>query len=220
MSASWWLEHHNKHHGMPQRMEHDTNLETLPLLAFSPKVVKDKAVGKSWLVQNQAVLFLIDCYVIILWWKAYHLYYAYCHKNWVEVVSMVAHFTLVSYYLGFFTYALAGGFAAVYMILNIALSHTHTPVAEEPTHWLEYGTTHTIDIDGSWWCDWWMGYLNYQIEHHLFPTLPPFNLPKIQDRVRTLAEKHGLPFVSVPYTEAINITLKNLADVAEELAHD
>lgn len=39
------------------------------------------------------------------------------------------------------------------------------------------------------------GYLNYQIEHHLFPDLPPRQYAHIQPRVKALCEKHGVPYV-------------------------
>ena len=38
------------------------------------------------------------------------------------------------------------------------------------------------------------GGLNYQIEHHLFPTLPRHNLRKVQQAVKGLCEKHGLVY--------------------------
>ena len=167
---------------------------------------------------RQATLFfLIDTFIIILFWKVYHLYYAYQRKNWTEVACMLFHALAVTYFIGIIPYAIAGWFASVYMIGNISLSHTHLPVTEEPMHWVEYGLVHTIDIDGSWWCDWWMGHLNYQIEHHLFPTLPPFRLPLIQERVKALAAKHNIPYICTSYTQAIRLTLDNLSHVSEEL---
>lgn len=42
------------------------------------------------------------------------------------------------------------------------------------------------------------GYLNYQIEHHLFPDLPPSAYERLAPRVRALCEKHGLPYVQEP----------------------
>lgn len=38
MSASWWRIQHNKHHAMPQKLGHDVDLNTLPLVAFTEKV--------------------------------------------------------------------------------------------------------------------------------------------------------------------------------------
>ncbi len=39
------------------------------------------------------------------------------------------------------------------------------------------------------------GWLNYQIEHHLFPDFPMLQLQRIQPEVKALCEKHGLPYV-------------------------
>jgi fatty acid desaturase len=38
-------------------------------------------------------------------------------------------------------------------------------------------------------------FLNYQIEHHLFPDLPMRQYQKIQPKVRALCEKHGVPYM-------------------------
>jgi len=38
------------------------------------------------------------------------------------------------------------------------------------------------------------GFLNYQIEHHLFPDLPPRAYRRIAPRVEAICEKHGLPY--------------------------
>ena len=38
MSGSWWRNQHNKHHSMPQKLGHDVDLNTLPLVAFTEKV--------------------------------------------------------------------------------------------------------------------------------------------------------------------------------------
>ena len=40
MSGSWWRNQHNKHHAMPQKIGHDVDLNTLPLVAFTEKVNK------------------------------------------------------------------------------------------------------------------------------------------------------------------------------------
>ncbi len=38
-------------------------------------------------------------------------------------------------------------------------------------------------------------YLNYQIEHHLFPDLPMLRYRQMQPKVKALCEKHGIPYV-------------------------
>ena len=41
---------------------------------------------------------------------------------------------------------------------------------DEDVHWMEYAATYTIDIAPNPLTNWWMSYLNFQIEHHLFPS--------------------------------------------------
>jgi fatty acid desaturase len=43
--------------------------------------------------------------------------------------------------------------------------------------------------------DWLHLWLNYQIEHHLFPDVPMSTLQRIQPRVKEICERYGLPYV-------------------------
>jgi predicted heme/steroid binding protein len=39
MSGAWWRNQHNKHHATPQKLKHDVDLDTLPLVAFHDRCV-------------------------------------------------------------------------------------------------------------------------------------------------------------------------------------
>ena len=41
---------------------------------------------------------------------------------------------------------------------------------------------------------WFIGGLNYQVEHHLFPNISHVHYPRISDLVKTTAQKYGLPY--------------------------
>ena len=43
--------------------------------------------------------------------------------------------------------------------------------------------------------DWLHMWLNYQIEHHLFPDVPISALQRVQPKVKALCERFGLPYV-------------------------
>jgi linoleoyl-CoA desaturase len=45
---------------------------------------------------------------------------------------------------------------------------------------------------------WYVGGLNHQIEHHLFPRLCSVHYPKIRNAVRDVAFRHGLPYIHNP----------------------
>jgi fatty acid desaturase len=42
------------------------------------------------------------------------------------------------------------------------------------------------------------GFLNYQVEHHLWPDLPPSAYQRVQPKVKAVCEKHGVPYVQEP----------------------
>jgi fatty acid desaturase len=52
------------------------------------------------------------------------------------------------------------------------------------------------NVDGHRFTDFWYGGLNYQIEHHLFPTMPRNRLGEAQVIVREFCREHDIPYCS------------------------
>lgn len=220
MSASWWSSQHNRHHAMPQRLKHDVDLDTLPFLAFNARIVNPQRPqrAQNFLLRNQAVLFLCVDTLLVAWmWKLY-LHPRYCVQKgkFLDLLLMAAHYSLI-YWFGWKIYFFSVWFGAFYIFGNFAMSHTHLPVTDGPLHWVEYAFLHTANISPEVAVDWWMGYLNYQIEHHLFPTMPQYRHKQIRKRVAQFAKEHELPYISLGYFEALQLTLSNLAKVAKEV---
>ena len=76
--------------------------------------------------------------------------------------------------------------------------------------WTLYSANHTTNCSNQWFVNWWMAYLNFQIEHHLFPSMPQYNHPKICHRVKALFEKHGVEYDVRPYFVCMQDTYRNL----------
>lgn len=57
-------------------------------------------------------------------------------------------------------------------------------------------------------------WLNYQIEHHLFPDLPMLKYQQIQPRVRALCEQYGIPYVQ----ESVWTRARKMVDVVVGLS--
>jgi fatty acid desaturase len=57
--------------------------------------------------------------------------------------------------------------------------------------------------------DFFHGYLNYQIEHHLFPDLPMLRYQELQPKVRAVCEKYGVPYVQ----ESVFRRARKLVDI-------
>ncbi len=68
---------------------------------------------------------------------------------------------------------------------------------------------------GGFWNDYFHGYLNYQIEHHLFPNLPPSQYVKIQPKVEKICSDFNIPYVQ----ESIFKRIKKMFNIMKCL-HD
>ena len=228
MSAAWWRSQHNKHHAVPQKLEHDVDLETLPLVAFNRRIVERLGPGPhiKRFLSTQAYTFApLLCLLIGLSWSLYvHPRHIVRTRRAFEALCCAARYVgwcALMYQMGYSwcgsigVYVMSFALACTYIFVNFAVSHTHLPVteADEHLHWIEYGALHTTNIRNSAFVTWWMCFLNFQIEHHLFPTMPQFRHPLIAPRVSRLFAKHGLPYDSRPYTRAIRDTFANLRAV-------
>uniref|UniRef100_A0A674ADV2 Fatty acid desaturase 2 n=1 Tax=Salmo trutta TaxID=8032 RepID=A0A674ADV2_SALTR len=123
----------------------------------------------------------------------------------VEVVINILYF----FYLRFFCcyYPFFGLFGSVALITFVRFleSHwfvwvtqmNHLPMEmdhERHQDWLTMQLSATCNIEQSTFNDWFSGHLNFQIEHHLFPTMPRHNYHLVAPLVRALCEKHGVPY--------------------------
>ena len=58
------------------------------------------------------------------------------------------------------------------------------------------------------------GGLDYQIEHHLFPKLPPERLREVAPEVRRIAQEHGLPYRSGSWPRVLGRAMKRIWDLS------
>jgi fatty acid desaturase len=80
--------------------------------------------------------------------------------------------------------------------------------------------TTTRNVDDGWFVGWFMGGLQYQVEHHIFPYVPRHNLPKTRQLVEALCKKHRVPYKSTSLTVGTIEVLKHLGEVTEHVLRD
>lgn len=232
MSASWWRSQHNRHHTMPQKVGYDVDLNTLPLVAFTEKMVKKVgSLHKVWL-KAQAYLFpLITTSLVAAGWQFFlHPRHMLRKSEGLEMACLVFRYAVwtalftIPYGLKFsaLLYLAYNWIGANYIFINFALSHTHlgvVPKDDKEMDWIRYASIYTMNIYPGplSFINWWMGYLNFQIEHHLFPCMPQFRHSQISPRVKKFFEEHGLVYRQEHYFKAMDITFKNLHKVGMEI---
>ena len=69
------------------------------------------------------------------------------------------------------------------------------------------------NIHGSWLTDLAMGGLNYQIEHHLFPSAPRPSLRRCQPLIREFCGQRGLPYCETSLASSFASVLRHLNSV-------
>jgi linoleoyl-CoA desaturase len=78
--------------------------------------------------------------------------------------------------------------------------------AGDRAHWYAMQLATTKNFETSRAVSILIGGLDHQIEHHLFPKLPPNRLREIAKDVRAICEKHGMPYRTTKWST----TLRNM----------
>ena len=222
VSASKWNRMHNRHHATPQKIGHDVDLETTPFVAFYKNAVSDnKATARfcspAWL-RFQAYTFLpiTSGLLVPVYWRCY-LHTAHMIRNgkhreimWT-VLGTTAHIgafmRLGELSLGraFLYHYLSCWLSYIYMFGHFSLSHstTETVGKEENPSWIRYAIEHSVDISTSnYLVGWVMGYLNYQVVHHLFPSMPQYRGYEVSKELVPFCKKYDIKYKRISYYTA------------------
>ena len=215
-SASKWNQMHNKHHATPQKIGHDIDLDTTPLVAFFEDALhsnRPRPYSKTWL-KYQAWTFVpltSGVFVMAFWVLVLHPMYCLKNRKYEDAFWMIMGHALLK--IPFASLSIAG----MILFFHFALSHTHTPVTQknEQKSWRQYAFEHTVDIaTNNWFVTWFMGYLNCQVVHHLFPSMPQFRQPIVSKELKKRAEYQHLT-----YFQAVYRTFQNLHTVGQKLKY-
>jgi fatty acid desaturase len=111
------------------------------------------------------------------------------------------------------------GLRGLYLGLSFAPNHKGMPTisaAQDADPFLRQVLT-SRNVRGGRFVDFALGGLNYQIEHHLFPSMPRANLPRAQEIVRSACQVHGVPYVEESAAASYTDVLRHLHAVGAPL---
>jgi fatty acid desaturase len=88
------------------------------------------------------------------------------------------------------------GLFGFYMGASFAPNHKGMPILqpEDEHDFLRRQVLTSRNVRGGWFTDLALGGLNYQIEHHLFPSMPRPSLRRSQALIREFCRHEGLPY--------------------------
>ena len=147
------------------------------------------------------------------------------HYAWVAAVCSGYGRFSVLYSLGFFLLMTCscGFFLAIVFGLGHNGMSTYDADAR-PDFWkLQVTTTRNV-IGGHGFpqafVDWFCGGLQYQVDHHLFPTLPRHNLKKTHDLVASFCREWGVRYHEADLVDGTVEVLQHLANVSDQFIRD
>lgn len=223
MSYSWWDNKHTKHHGNPNQVGKDPDI-AVDTISF---LEEDAAKSRGFLrliTRKQGWLFFPLLTLLGLNLHLQGLKYLFTKKKvkgrWLEIglivgrlaVVLVPVFIMLPLGMAFAFAGVQFAVFGVYMGIAFAPNHKGMPIIEAGAR-LDFFTKQvrtSRNISGGWWVTTFLGGLNYQVEHHLFPSMPRPYLAKAREIVRDYCLAND-----VPYTETT--ILRSYAIVVEYL---
>lgn len=155
----------------------------------------------QWGVLRAPLRFRVDAFFLVLhlalWWAVPLL------------LGVTPDRVVLVYFLPLF-------FLGPYLAAIFWVNHVGMPLIAEPAEfsYLEHQLVTSRTIVNPRYMDWFFGGLNFQIEHHLFPTIPSFRLRRVSELVKPLIERESLPYHGVSFPRAMQDVAAHFVRVA------
>jgi len=226
-SYGWWVTHHNRHHSEPNNLDHDPDT-TRRQVIFDPSELPAKGGTpfRRFVIRFQPVMFFV-----LLAQEAWRVHMAgfqaarILRRPRLELgLTLVHGVLLLAAVFGTLSFWLAVVFVLVsqtvfgfYLGAVFAPNHKGMPVYRSTTQldWLHRQVLTARNIRPGPVTDFVFGGLNYQIEHHLFPTMPRANLRLARPIVRDYCGKRGIPYHEVSAFASYREVARYLGEVSK-----
>lgn len=205
VSFSWWLDDHNRHHAHTNDLDHDPNID-YPILAFDASQLPSKKGLARFIVKYQKYFFFpilslsginLKCGTIKFMWQ--NRFPSRAFEAVLIAIHYVIYFGLLVSVLGWWTLP----FIAIHMLSYgcflgavFAPNHKGMPMmsGEERRDYLRCQVLTSRNVRAHPVTDFMYGGLNYQIEHHLFPSVPRNKMRKLQRIVKTFCHERSVSY--------------------------
>jgi len=228
-SWSWWVDKHNEHHGHPNQLDLDPDI-VRPFTVFTEEAAHSARGFVRFMVKYQAY-FEFPTYafapVTFLILSIHFLFLKKAKHALVEALLLAIHYLL---YAGLLLLRLNIWQAVLFIIVHevffglylgsiVATNHKGMLILDKdsPMDFLRRQVLTSRTVKGSLLVDFWYGGLNYQIEHHLFPTMPRNKLRKAQAIVKDFCIEHAITYHEASMLQSYREILHHLHKVSAPL---
>ena len=223
ISYSWWMNKHSRHHANPNVMGKDPDIEQDFVSFYETDAANTRGLY-AWATRRQGYLFFP---ALLLEGLNLHIHgfrtvfgKGTVERRGLEIGMIVPR---IGAYLAviFLSLPIGMGFAFIgvqlavfglYMGASFAPNHKGMPILphDSKVDFLRRQILTSRNIKGGVLMDTFMGGLNYQIEHHLFPNMPRPHLLKAREIAKEYCETHTIPYTETTLTESYGIVIRYL----------
>ena len=230
LSYSWWVDKHNRHHAHPNQLELDPDIDIGALAFTSAQARAKRGTVLRFIARHQRYLFFP---LLLLESMQLHvssvraLIRGGMRNRWGEAALLTTN--IVGYFAAVFLVlsplkavvflVVQQGLFGLYLGCAFAPNHKGMPIlsADDQTDFLRRQVLTSRNVRGGWFVDTALGGLNYQIEHHLFPSMPRPNLGRAQVLVRAFCQQHEIPYCETTLLLSYRQALSHLHEVGQPL---
>jgi fatty acid desaturase len=225
LSYGWWVGKHNRHHAHPNTEGADPDI-AIGVLAFTPREASASRGVARILFRYQAYFFfpLLFAEAASLHVTGFRALAKRSARNRLaESALLAAHvigylaivFLVLPPVKALVFIVVQQGLFGLYLGLSFAPNHKGMPIldAADQSDFLRRQVLTSRNVKGGWLTDLALGGLNYQIEHHLFPSMPRANLRRAQPIVKEFCRQRGLPYCQSSFVGSYAQVLWHLDDV-------
>ena len=229
VSRQWWIDKHNEHHGHPNQIEVDPDVD-IPLLAFEEEQALDKRGLARFVVKYQASLIFPLSLLQALSMRFRSIQFLIekkARRTLAEAIAIGAHFvlyfgllfSLLDAWQAVLFIAIHQGLFGLYMVSIFAPNHKAMPILDRDSQldFLRRQVLTSRNVLAHPITDFWYGGLNYQIEHHLFPSMPRNKLREVQAIVKAFCRDHAIAYHETSVLQSYREILQHLHEVGAPL---
>jgi len=206
LSYGWWVGKHNRHHAHPNQEGADPDI-MLSVLAFTTAQARASRGLARLAFRFQAYLFfpmlLLEAFTMHVSGIRSLASRDSRYRRWeagllaVHVAGyLTAVFVVLSPAKAVVFILVQQGLFGLYLGSSFAPNHKGMPIldATDRSSFLRRQVLTSRNVHGGWLTDFALGGLNYQIEHHLFPSMPRPSLRRSQALIQEFCQQRGLPY--------------------------
>ncbi len=224
LSYGWWLDKHNRHHGHPNHEGQDPDIGDGVLAFTTTQAAARHGRLARAVTRHQAVLFfpMLTLEGVQLHVASVRAVSRERHRRhrYLEIPLLAAH---LAGYLALVFWVLSPGRALVFLAIHQAVFGLYMGCSFAPNHkgmptfgadakldYLRRQVLTSRNVRGNWLTDAALGGLNYQIEHHLFPSMPRPSLRRARPIVRAYCSELEIPYAETSLLGSYGAALRHL----------